>query len=285
MRVVETMRLSDGRELAWEEFGDPDGVPVVHNHGGLSCRLEASWLHEAAVGAGVRLIAPDRPGIAASGPMHGRSVRDWADDVRAIAGHIGIEQMRVLGWSFGGPYALALSARLGDWVERVAVVGSAIPLDDDDAFRELNAMDRHFTNLSREHPEVASAAFGAMGELARTAPHAWNALAARSFPRSDADAMLALPDPGFAAAVGEGMRQPEGVVQEYLTMGGHWGFVLEQVAAHVDVWHGEADTLCPRHWSEGLAQQLNDASLSMVPGRGHLLLLTNARQVFAALLA
>ena len=280
---LETLTLSDGRVLGWSEFGDPYGVPVIHNHGGLSCRLEAVWLDEAAKDAGVRLIAPDRPGIASSGPKSGRSVMDWAEDVRVLAGRLGIEQMRVTGWSFGGPYALALSARLGDWVEKIAVIGSAIPLDDADAFRELNAMDRHFMNLSREHPEVATAAFEAMGIMARSAPHAYNAMAARSFPRSDADAMLALPEPGFALAIGPCMGQPSGVTQEYLTMGAPWGFVLEQVAAPVEVWHGEADALCPRHWSEELAHKLNKASLHMVPGRGHLLPLTNAAQIFASI--
>ena len=55
--------LADGRDLAYEEYGNPDGFPVLSFHGGLSSRLDAAPAHEAAVLMGVRLLSPDRPGI------------------------------------------------------------------------------------------------------------------------------------------------------------------------------------------------------------------------------
>ena len=33
------VRLADGRRLGYADLGDPDGVPVVWCHGGLSSRL------------------------------------------------------------------------------------------------------------------------------------------------------------------------------------------------------------------------------------------------------
>jgi hypothetical protein len=37
-----SVSLPDGRELAYEEYGDPDGDPVLSFHGGLSSRLDAA---------------------------------------------------------------------------------------------------------------------------------------------------------------------------------------------------------------------------------------------------
>ncbi|HEX2073651.1 MAG TPA: hypothetical protein VHF92_07690 [Geodermatophilus sp.] len=35
-----SVRLADGRQAAYAEFGDPDGVPVVNCHGAPSSRRE-----------------------------------------------------------------------------------------------------------------------------------------------------------------------------------------------------------------------------------------------------
>ena len=31
--IVKTLKLSDDRYLAYDEYGDPDGTPVIFNHG------------------------------------------------------------------------------------------------------------------------------------------------------------------------------------------------------------------------------------------------------------
>ncbi len=50
--VTESVGLPDGRVLAYEDYGDPAGFPVLSFHGGLSSRLDAEHAHEAAVGVG-----------------------------------------------------------------------------------------------------------------------------------------------------------------------------------------------------------------------------------------
>ena len=40
--MTASVTLPDGRELAYEEYGDPVGFPVLSFHGGLSSRLDAA---------------------------------------------------------------------------------------------------------------------------------------------------------------------------------------------------------------------------------------------------
>ena len=55
--------------------------------------------------AGVRFIAPDRPGYGASTYAPKRTLPDLAEDVRELADHLGLERFGVVGLSGGGPHA------------------------------------------------------------------------------------------------------------------------------------------------------------------------------------
>ena len=106
------VNLPDGRDLAYEEYGDPAGFPVLSFHGGLSSHLDAAPAGAAAREAGIRLVAPDRPGMGLSTFQPGRTLLDWPEDVTALAHALGIERFAVMGWSAGGPYAAVCAAKL-----------------------------------------------------------------------------------------------------------------------------------------------------------------------------
>jgi pimeloyl-ACP methyl ester carboxylesterase len=80
--TILTLDLADGRSLAWREFGDPEGVPTIAVHGSPDSSAVWGLLDEPARVAGVRVVAPDRPGFGASTPQPGRSILDWVDDHR-----------------------------------------------------------------------------------------------------------------------------------------------------------------------------------------------------------
>lgn len=55
---------------------------------------------------GGRVIAIDGPGSGLSDPQRGRRLIDWPHDVAALAA-LGLGRFAILGYSGGGPYALA----------------------------------------------------------------------------------------------------------------------------------------------------------------------------------
>ena len=107
-RTNQAITLNDGRQLAYAEFGDPDGKPVIYNHGYNGSRLEGYMIESAIDTTGIRLIVPDRPGIGNSTYQNGRTLLDWPDDVITLANALDIETFAMLGVSGGGPYTAAL---------------------------------------------------------------------------------------------------------------------------------------------------------------------------------
>jgi pimeloyl-ACP methyl ester carboxylesterase len=73
-----------------------------------------------------RLVVPDRPGYGRStAPPRGWSWDDWRTDLFELLDAEGIEQAPLVGFSGGGPFALA--AATPDRTPRIALVSSVIP--------------------------------------------------------------------------------------------------------------------------------------------------------------
>ena len=73
---------------------------------------------------GLRHVAYSRPGYARSDRRPGRTVADCAADVAAIADQLGIGRFYTVGWSGGGPHALACAALLSDRVIAAATLAA-----------------------------------------------------------------------------------------------------------------------------------------------------------------
>jgi len=271
--MIRSVTLPDGRELAYEEYGDPGGEPVLSFHGGLSSRLDAAPAHQAALDLGVRLLSPDRPGIGRSTYQPGRRLLDWPADVAALTDALGIDRFAVMGWSCGGPYAAVCGARMSDRITAVALLSSAVPLELVGTTKGLARDDRILLFLVRWAPRVASALLRVtIGEASERRLYRE---IRRSFPAVD---RAALEERGSivdaVAFVKESMRQgAEGCLQDYRVFGSPWGFDLSEVTVPVQIWEGEEDNTGPPEYRELLLRHLPRAQLSLVPGEGHLSLL------------
>lgn len=99
------VQLADGRTLAYRTYGAADGAPVVFCHGNMNSSLfEPAWekTGAAAVAAGARIFAPDRPGVGLSTHHPGRTYATWAHDVAQLADQEGLAGFSVMGFSSGG---------------------------------------------------------------------------------------------------------------------------------------------------------------------------------------
>jgi len=260
--------LPDGRALAYAEYGDLDGSPVVFCHGTPGSRVAASLVRETMTRRGVHLVAPDRPGFGRSDPDPGRSMADWAADVAALADELGVDSYGVVGVSGGGPYALACATHTPHRVTRCAVVsGLAPPGVADDV---MDRFDRWLFSLSRRSPYLAWPLVWLLGRRIRRADSFTDVVG----DPKDGD----LSDPRFGesgrillSAVREGVRQgPHPVATDYRVLASPWDFELLDIAAPTRVFHGDDDETVPLAAGEHVATGIPGAELVVYEDEGHL---------------
>ena len=279
------MTLPDGRELAWDEHGAPDGAPVFHFHGWPGSRVQGARYSATAARLGVRLISPDRPGYGRSTFQPRRAIRDWPADMAQLADALGLARFGVLGVSGGGPFALACAALLRERLNGVAVVSGVAPFTASGAWHGARPRDRLiFTALTRV-PLLLRLALRQMAASARRDAdgflrHTWSSLppvdrAIVSRPElaaiSARDIREALRDGGRAAALEAGLLTRD------------WGFAIEHIRTPVDLWHGELDTIVRPAMGRFLAGAIPRCRARFLPVEGHYLVIPHAEDILAAL--
>jgi pimeloyl-ACP methyl ester carboxylesterase len=280
--VQRTARTPDGRTLAIEEAGDPNGHPVLVHEGTPNSRhLYPPSAIDAAV-RGLRLISYDRPGYGGSTPQPGRTVADCAADVRAICAELGIGRLAMWGISGGGPHVLACAALLPDLVSAVASLASLAPLDAGgldglnwfDGMGELHADD---TRLFLRDREAARAKLEADRERVLGASAA-----------DLAGALQTLLSPTDAAVLNDGLADflvycdhdglapgVEGWWDDGVAHCTPWGFELSAISIPVLLMHGRQDQFVPFGHGQWLAKHVPGVEARLFDHDGHLTLLTN----------
>jgi pimeloyl-ACP methyl ester carboxylesterase len=285
MEATRTLRLRDGRALAFAEYGDPQGVPVLHFHGLPSCRL----MHpdaETSRALGARVLIADRPGFGRSDPRPGRSLLDWADDVAELADALGLKRFAVVGASGGGPFVAACAHRLAPRVTRAAILGGSGPIEAPGALAGITFERRAGYWLARHAPALLRLALRRRGDPRRD-PERFFAGYTRHNPPAD-QALLARPEVRamFLASYAEATRQGlEAFAWELELVARPWGFRLEDVKVPTAIWHGADDRLTPVGMARAQARSIPGATLHLLPGAGHLFFLSHWPEILAALLA
>lgn len=117
-----SLSLPDGRKLAYSEYGDSHGKPVIYFHGFPGSRVEGLLMDAVAKRLGLRIVAPDRPGFGRSDFQAGRRLSGWQKDVASLADALSFERFSVLGISGGGPYVLACAEQLAERIDKASIV-------------------------------------------------------------------------------------------------------------------------------------------------------------------
>ena len=272
MNEDQSVTLPDGRTLGYAEYGDPDGRPVLFFHGWPSSRYQAAYLDADARERGLRVLAPDRPGIGLSDPLPGRRFADWPRDVAAFADLLGIRSFPILGVSGGGPYTLAACGSLDGRITRAAIICGAPPLA---GKADRSHMHWAYKTLA-SHRGFRRAALPALIPFsrwmvhrgARRAPMSWML---RSVPVHDREALHSIGGwemvtRSYLEAIRNG---PDSILTEGELYLQPWDFEPEKIAVPVRFWHGLDDANLPCEVAKRLAARVPGADGRWVENEGH----------------
>lgn len=269
----EDLILSDGRSLRVSTAGDLSGLTLVYHPGTPVGVTPEDDLVRACARTGIGLVSIARPGYSGSTRLPGRDIASVAADTADALSQLGVGDVVALGWSGGGPHALACGALLPQCRAVASLAGlgpNDVPGVDLDAGMapenvEEDAAARAGEETLRPWLQAASTSmFGAEpGELI-------DAMGEQLPPR-DREILTLERAASFAASIDEGLAGGvDGWVDDDLAFIKPWGFDPTEVPVPVAVWQGDLDTMVPVAHGRWLAHALPTSRPHLLEGEGHL---------------
>jgi pimeloyl-ACP methyl ester carboxylesterase len=279
--------LRDGRKLEVQEYGDRGGHPVLFFHGLIGSHHQASYVAEQARLEGIRIIAPNRPGVGRSELVARASALEVVDDVEDLASALGLDTFSVVGISGGAPYALAVLYKLRHRVRTVTLISGMGPMHLPGALRGMEARRRLLLGAGSRYPLLARKAFQTAADRFHAGPErflerlmsSWSAPDRQLFARREVFDLF-LKDLYQVFIDGNGA---EGMAQE-LTIYRNHGFSLGDLPAdrRITLWHGLSDYIVPPAMAWKMVQALPNGEAHFVPG-GHFMAIDAAGPIVARL--
>jgi pimeloyl-ACP methyl ester carboxylesterase len=261
--------VADGRHVAYEDGGDPNGVPVFFQHGTGDSRLCKHPDDTLTASLGVRLITADRPGVGGTSPFKGRGLLEWVPDARAVADALGLDTFVVAGHSGGGPHALAIARELGDRVTKVGLASSIAPFDESGTKGMVKDKDLKLIFKLAHVKWLASAAGKVEAKHYRKDIHSFVAHCAKEWPSDRALFEDPVLEPMFEAEFSEAFAQGGAGALDDMWAFLDWGFKPEDVKQHVELFVGDADDILDPEMTARLAARLADCTPHTWTGAGH----------------
>ena len=264
----------DGRVVAWSEFGDPDGLPLLRVPGTPGCRYSMRADRTPWSERHLRVITTERPGFGASTRLPGRGFSQPADDITAILDELELGAVHVIGGSGSTPHQLAFAARHPDRVIAMTILVGASPLTDIDA-QQLIGLNAEGYRLVRSGDVEGLRRLLApvRASLLEDPIAAFTGIMDKA-PEAD---RLVMADPiwqaGHAVATREALRQGlDGWIDETVAMISPWDDIdVSAVVTSVTWWHAPEDANAPFSAAVRLVEQLPNARLvTFGEDEGHL---------------
>jgi pimeloyl-ACP methyl ester carboxylesterase len=285
-----TVPPEDGRVLEAISEGDPAGTLIVFHHGSPGAAVPFAAFDRAAAERGVRLVTYSRPGFGSSTRQEGRTIADGAADAAVIADRLGAQRFGTVGWSGGGPHALACAALLPERVFAAATIAGVAPYDADD----LDWTAGMGEDNRIEYPLAASD---------RDAHLAWMRPAAEAMATITPEAIVTelrslisdVDEPALTGELGDMLASSFrsafrnglwGWRDDDLAFVAPWGFEVAAMTVPVSIWQGRHDLMVPLAHGEWLVAHIPSAIPCLRPEHGHLsLIIDNIGEILDDLLA
>ena len=266
--------LGSGRIVEATVSGLKDGIPLVFHHGTPGSLLLFEPFIKATLARGLRYVSYSRPGYGNSTRQPARTIADCSVDTGKILDQLGVDSFYAIGWSGGGPHALACAALLPKRVIAASTIAGVAPYGS----RDLDWL----AGMGKENIEEFQAALAGPDELRTFLERATAALAevtseqiVSSFGDLIDDVDKAALTGEFGSFLAENTREALrngfwGWLDDDLAFTRDWGFDLSRINVPVNVWQGGKDRMVPFAHGRWLSQRLPNARVHLLPEHGHL---------------
>jgi pimeloyl-ACP methyl ester carboxylesterase len=283
-----TVTTADGATLEYLISGPAGGPVLLFQPGTPNAAVLFGCVTGPAAELGLRTVSYSRPGYGQSTPRPGRSVADAVADIETVLDALGVEQFVTLGWSGGGPHALAAGALLPERCRAVAVLAGVAPYP-------ARGID-FFAGMGQDNVREFGATLAGAGELSPLL-ESFAAELATVTGEGVTEAMAGLLSPvDRAALTGEFVDEMAGALRRAVLTGiagwrdddlafvKDWGFDLGRISVPVDVWQGRQDRMVPFEHGQWLAAKVPGAQAHLFATEGHLSMLNQIPDLLAELL-
>jgi pimeloyl-ACP methyl ester carboxylesterase len=272
-----TVIVPDGRRLEVVEAGEHDRPALLFQHGTPGAAERFSPWVEAAVSAGWRWLSFTRPGSGGSDRRRGRSIADNCTDVTAILDSLGAGHFVTIGWSGGGPHALACAALLPDRCRGAITVAGLGPVDEmrrsgHDPMAGMGATNAGQFTLARAGEDRLREVFGpAAAYLQQVSGAAVGGMLGDLIAGTvDQDVLTGEFAENIAAGYREAARRgTDGLIDDFLAFDRPWDFDLGAIRVPVAAWHGVHDRMVPPAHSRFLLERVPGARHHVLDDEGH----------------
>ena len=276
-RVTRVLATEDGRQLEVLSTGPEDGLVLLFHNGTPGGLVASPDMAAAAAGRGLRTVMYARPGYGHSSARPGRSIADAAADVAAVLDGLGVRQFVTVGWSGGGPHALACAALLPGRCLAAASLAGVAPLQaggldwmagmGPENVAEFTAAEQGEAALTAFLEEAAAGLGQVTAQQVAEEMGGLISAADREVVTAEFADYLA---ESFRLALRAGIA---GWRDDDIAFVRDWGFPLEQAGAvPVAIWQGEQDRMVPFSHGTWLAGHIPGARAHLTHGEGHLTL-------------
>lgn len=276
--------LSDGRILAYTEYGNRDGIPVLFFHNMLNGRFQAPAEGPVLDAMNIRLIAPERNGFGRSSSLPGRNLKTWAEDIAEFSNNLGIDSYYVLGHSTGGPFAAACAYFNHKNCIRAGMVSSMAPYKSVAELNWMRASDKLLMGMARNTPLLLVPFLKAAANSLVKSPKKFIRRYTSNWFAGDIELLhqgTYLDD--WAESLAEAVRfGVDGIFDEIFMVAKSWGFELSEIKTETLIWHGTDDHSVDLSFARKL-EAIPDSRFISYPGEGHLIILNHWKEIFSEL--
>jgi pimeloyl-ACP methyl ester carboxylesterase len=273
MKTPTLVDLEDGRKIEVRTAGPEDGEVLLF-HNGTPCAglLFRPWV-ESAAARGLRTVMYSRPGYGLSTADPGRKVVDAASDAAAVIDAVGATTFRTIGWSGGGPHALACAAALPDRCLATAAIACLAPYPADGIDWFAGMADENVAEFG-----LALKGEGALTPFLEASAHAYATIQPANLVQSLGGLLSEVDKAQMTGAFAEWFAETlrvgtahgiAGLRDDELAIMSDWGFRVGD-ARSVVVWHGAKDRMVSSSHGRWLADHIPGARHRLFDDEGHM---------------